>query len=159
LGTALGQRLGVHLLLPSSAGVDPCDELIQLSPSSCGGGFLVNGIGRMIGCGGRSRREVLIDRGASRSNGNANWGKKGLGRPDHASRPRWFSAWFDPVFLSADHLSILDLAPFICVILRSSSPRSSYRVSSHEVPVDTIFWKNRSKGIRRSSDEKQSTIG
>jgi hypothetical protein len=31
-----------------SAGVDPCDELIQLSPSSCGGGFLVNGVGRMV---------------------------------------------------------------------------------------------------------------
>jgi hypothetical protein len=30
-----------------SAGVDPCDELIQLSPSSCGG-FQVNGVGRMI---------------------------------------------------------------------------------------------------------------
>jgi hypothetical protein len=27
----------------NSAGVDPCDELIQLSPSSCGSGFLVNG--------------------------------------------------------------------------------------------------------------------
>jgi hypothetical protein len=26
-----------------SAGVDPCDELILLSPSSCGGDFLVNG--------------------------------------------------------------------------------------------------------------------
>jgi hypothetical protein len=31
-----------------SAGVDPCDELIQLSPSSCGGGVLVNGVSRMI---------------------------------------------------------------------------------------------------------------
>jgi hypothetical protein len=31
-----------------SAGVDPCDELIQHSPSSCGGGFLVNGVSRMI---------------------------------------------------------------------------------------------------------------
>jgi hypothetical protein len=32
------------------AGVDPCDKLIQLSPSSCGSSFLVNGVGRMIGC-------------------------------------------------------------------------------------------------------------
>jgi hypothetical protein len=39
-----------------------CDELIQLSPSSCGGGFLVNDVGRMIGCRGCRRRELLIDR-------------------------------------------------------------------------------------------------
>jgi hypothetical protein len=38
-----------------SAGVDPCDELIELSPSSCGGGFLVNGVGRMrTMCGSRT---------------------------------------------------------------------------------------------------------
>jgi hypothetical protein len=33
--------------LPSTS-IDPCDEIIQLSPSSCGGGFLVNSVGRMI---------------------------------------------------------------------------------------------------------------
>jgi hypothetical protein len=44
----------------------------QLSPSSCGGGFLVNGIGRMIGCSGRRRRELLIDGGATRSKGGPN---------------------------------------------------------------------------------------
>jgi hypothetical protein len=32
-----------------NTGVDPCDELIQLPPSSCGGDFLVNDVGRMIG--------------------------------------------------------------------------------------------------------------
>jgi hypothetical protein len=62
-----------------SAGVDPCDELIQLSPSSCGGGFLVNGVSSMIGCGGHRKRELLVDRGGARSTGTANRGKKGLG--------------------------------------------------------------------------------
>jgi hypothetical protein len=42
-----------------SAGVDPCDKLIQLSPSSCGDSFLVNDVGRMIGCGGHRRRELF----------------------------------------------------------------------------------------------------
>jgi hypothetical protein len=38
-----------YCFLPS-VGVDPCDELIQLSPSSCGGDFLVNRVGKMVGC-------------------------------------------------------------------------------------------------------------
>jgi hypothetical protein len=45
---------------------------VQLSPSSCGGGFLVNGVGRMIGCGDRQRRDLLIDRGGARSKGTSN---------------------------------------------------------------------------------------
>jgi hypothetical protein len=35
-----------------------------------------------------------------------------------------FLGRFGPVFLPTAHLDILDLAPLICVILRSSSPRS-----------------------------------
>jgi hypothetical protein len=104
-----------------SAGVDPCNELIQLSPSSCGSGFLVNSFCRMVGCSERRRRELLIDRGA-RSKGTANRGKKGIGRSDQAGRPNLFLARFGPVFLPAAHLHILHLAPFIWVILRSSSP-------------------------------------
>jgi hypothetical protein len=45
-----------------SAGVDPCDELIQLFPSSCGGGFLVNGVCRMIGSMWRRTDEEAINR-------------------------------------------------------------------------------------------------
>jgi hypothetical protein len=45
-----------------SAGVDPCDELIQLSPSSCGGGFLVNDVSRMIGSMWRRTEEEAINR-------------------------------------------------------------------------------------------------
>jgi hypothetical protein len=55
-----------------STGVDPCNELIQLSPSSYGGGFLVNGVGRMVGSGSRRRRKLLIDRGGARSKGTTN---------------------------------------------------------------------------------------
>jgi hypothetical protein len=55
-----------------SARVDPCDELFQLSPSSCSGSFLVNGVSRMVGYGGHQRRELLTDRGATRSKGGPN---------------------------------------------------------------------------------------
>jgi hypothetical protein len=111
LGTSLGQPLGVLLLFLPSACVDPCDELIQLSPSSCGGGFLVNGVGRMIGCGGHRRRELLIDWGATRSKGGPNRHKNGLGRSNQAGQPGPFLGRFGPVLLPAGHLGILDLAP------------------------------------------------
>jgi hypothetical protein len=107
-----------------SAGVDPCDKLIELSPSSCGGGFLVNGVSRMIGCGGHRMSDLLIDRGATRFKGGPNLQKNGLGRSDQASRPRPFLGRFRRVRLPAAHLDILHLSPFICVILRSSSQRS-----------------------------------
>jgi hypothetical protein len=96
----------------------------QLSPSSCGGGFLVNGVGRMIGCSSRRRRELLIDGGATRLKGGPNRHKNPLGRSDWAGRSMPFLGRFGPVFLPTAHLDILDLAPLICVILRSSSPRS-----------------------------------
>jgi hypothetical protein len=118
--------------LPSAC-IDPCDELIQLCPSSCGGGFLVNGVGRMIECGVHRRRELLKDRGATRSKGGSNRHRKSLGRSEQAGRPRPFLSQFGPVFLPAAHLHILDLAPLICVILRSSSPRSRQGVFSYEV--------------------------
>jgi hypothetical protein len=94
-----------------SVGIDPCDELIQLFPSSCGGGFLVNGIGRMIGCGGRRRRELLKDRGETRSKGGPNRHRKSLGRSERAGWPKPFLGRFGPVFLPATHLHILYLAP------------------------------------------------
>jgi hypothetical protein len=52
-----------------SAGVDPCDELIQLSPSSCGGGVLVNGVGRMICSMWRRTKEEAINRRTPRAKG------------------------------------------------------------------------------------------
>jgi hypothetical protein len=96
--------------------------LIQLSSSSCGGGFLVNGIGRMIGSSGHRRRELLKDRGATRSKGGSNRNKKPLGRSERAGRPRPFLGRFGSVFLPAAHLHFLDLALLICVIFWLSSP-------------------------------------
>jgi hypothetical protein len=81
------------------------------------------GTGRMIGCSSHQRQELLIDRGAPRSKGIMNQGKKGLGWSDEAGRPGAFMARFGPIFLLTAHLDILDLNPFICAILRSS-PRS-----------------------------------
>jgi hypothetical protein len=75
----------------------------------------------MVGCGGHRRRELFIDLGGARSKGTANQGKKVMGRSDQAGRPSLFLAQFRPVFLPASHLHILHLAPFIWVILRSSS--------------------------------------
>jgi hypothetical protein len=82
--TPLGSGLESSSCFLPSADVDPCDELIQLSPSSCDNGFLVNGVDRMIGCGGRRRRELLIDRGAIRSKVGPNRHKKPLGQSDQA---------------------------------------------------------------------------
>jgi hypothetical protein len=105
-----------------SAGVDPCDELIKLSPSSCGGSFLVNGAGRMIGCGGRRTRKLQIDQEGAMSKGGPNHHRKSLAWSEQAGRLRPFLGRFGPIFLPAANLGILDLAPLICVILRSSSP-------------------------------------
>jgi hypothetical protein len=46
---------------------------------------------------------------------------KPLGRSDQAGQPKPFLGQFGPVFLPMAHLHILHLAPFTCVILRSSS--------------------------------------
>jgi hypothetical protein len=81
-------------------------------------------VSRMIACGGRRRRKLLIGRGATRSKGRSNRHKNPLGRSDQADRPRPFLGWFGSIFLPAAHLHILHLAPFICVILRSSFLRS-----------------------------------
>jgi hypothetical protein len=55
-----------------SAGVDPCDELIPLSPSSCGDSFLVNGIGRMICSMWRRPEEEATNRRTPRAKGAPN---------------------------------------------------------------------------------------
>jgi hypothetical protein len=81
-----------------STGVDPCNELIQLSPSSYGGGFLVNGVGRMVGSGSRRRRKLLKNRGGAMSKGAANRGKKGLGRSDRPVSPACFQPGSGPSF-------------------------------------------------------------
>jgi hypothetical protein len=66
------------------AGVDPCDELIQLAPSSCGGGFLVNGVGRMIGSMWWRTAEEAIHRRTPRAKGAPNRARSGLGRSAQA---------------------------------------------------------------------------
>jgi hypothetical protein len=78
----------------------------------------------MIGCGGRWTRELQIDRDGARSKGGPNRARNPLGRSERAGRPRPFLGRFRPIFLPAAHLGILDFSPLICVILRSSSPRS-----------------------------------
>jgi hypothetical protein len=75
-----------------SAGVDPCDELIQLSPSSCGDGFLVNGIGRLICSMWRRTEEEAINRRTPRAKGAPNRVRSGLGQLAQAGRPRLDSA-------------------------------------------------------------------
>jgi hypothetical protein len=69
--------------LPST-GVDPCDELIQLSPSSCGNGFLVNGIGRMICSMWWRTEEEAINRRTPRAKEASNRARSGLGRSGQA---------------------------------------------------------------------------
>jgi hypothetical protein len=80
-----------------SVGVDPCDKLIQLSPSSCGGGFLVNGVGRMICSMWRRTEEEAINRRTPRAKGAPNRARSGLGQSAQAGQPRPISAWFGPV--------------------------------------------------------------
>jgi hypothetical protein len=75
-----------------SASVDPCDELIQLSPSSCGGGFLVNDVGRMICSMWRWTEEEAINRRTPRAKGAPNRAQSGLGRSAQAGWPRPVSA-------------------------------------------------------------------
>jgi hypothetical protein len=55
-------------------------DLIQLSPSSCGGGFLVNGVGRIIFLMWRRTEEETINRRTPRVKGAPNRARSGLGR-------------------------------------------------------------------------------
>jgi hypothetical protein len=130
LGTPLASSLESSSCFLPSVGVDPCDELIQLSPSSCSGGFLVNGIGSMVGSMWWPTEAEAIYRETPRSKGIANRARKPLGRSDWVGRPRPFLGQFGPIFVLAGHLGILDIAPLMCVILWSSSPRSRYGVFS-----------------------------
>jgi hypothetical protein len=79
-----------------SAGVDPCDELIQLSPSSCGGGFLVNGVGRIICLMWQPTAAEAINRRTPRAKGAPNRARNPLGRSEQAGRPRPFLHQFGP---------------------------------------------------------------
>jgi hypothetical protein len=77
--------------LPSTS-VDPCDELIQLSPSSCSGGFLVNGVGRMICLMWRWTEEKTINRRTHRAKGAPNRARSGLVQSTQAGQPKPGSA-------------------------------------------------------------------
>jgi hypothetical protein len=57
-------------------------------PHLAAAAFWWMGIGRMVGWGGRQRRELLIDRGTTRSKGGLNHHKNPLARSDQAGRPR-----------------------------------------------------------------------
>jgi hypothetical protein len=92
-----------------SAGIDPCDELIQLSPSSCGGGFLVNGVGIMIGSMWRRTEEEAISRRTPRAKGRRTG--PGVG---WASQPRPILAWFGPGFLPS---CFLHDSLFVCTCM------------------------------------------
>jgi hypothetical protein len=69
-----------------------------------------------------------INRQAPRSKEGANWARKCPGRPAWADRPRPFLARFGPVSLPDASQSIVDLLPYACGPLTSSSPR--FRQSS-----------------------------
>jgi hypothetical protein len=73
--------------------------LIQLSPSSCGGGFLVNGVSKMICSMWRPTAAEAINRRTPREKGVANRTKRPLGRSKQAGRPRPFLGQFGPVFV------------------------------------------------------------
>jgi hypothetical protein len=90
-----------------------------------------------------------------RAKGGPNRHKNGLGRSKRAYRPGPFPGWFGPILLPAAHLDILHLAPFICVILRSSSPRSSWGIFMHEV----LIFSSRSSGVLHSSTLVLATFG
>jgi hypothetical protein len=98
-------------VLPS-ASVDPCDELIQLSPSSCGGSFLVIGGGRMIGSTWRPTEVEAINRRTPRAKGAPNQARSGLGRSAQADRPRPVSAQFGPGF----SLVASRVIPYLCAL-------------------------------------------
>jgi hypothetical protein len=71
----------------------------KLSLSSCGGGFLVNDVGRMICSMWRRTEEEAINRRTPRAKGAPNRARSGQGRSAQAGRPRPISAQFGPRFL------------------------------------------------------------
>jgi hypothetical protein len=95
-----------------SASVDPCDELIQLAPSSCGGSFLVIGSGRMIGSMWRPTEAEAINRRTPRAKGVPNRARSGLRRSAQAGRPRPVSAQFGPGF----SLVASRVIPYLCAL-------------------------------------------
>jgi hypothetical protein len=90
-----------------SAGIDPCNKLIQLSPSSCGGGFLVIGGGRMIGSMWRpTERRQFIEKHLGQRGRRTG---PGVGWVD---RPRPILAQFGPGFSTVASCVI----PYLCVL-------------------------------------------
>jgi hypothetical protein len=92
-----------------SVSVDPCDELIQLSPSSCGGGFLVNDVGRMIGSMWRPTTVEAINRRTPRAKGGSNRARSGLGWSAQASQPR-------PVSVPVSSPVGSRMIPYLCAL-------------------------------------------
>jgi hypothetical protein len=87
--------------------------------------------------------------------GDPNRHKSGLGRSERADRPRPFLCRFGSILLPAAHLDIFHLAPFICVILRSSSSQLSWGIFMHELPM----FSSRSSGVLHSSTLVLATFG
>jgi hypothetical protein len=110
LGTPQASGLESSSFFLPSTDVDSYDELIQFSPSSCGGGFLVNGVGRMIGSMQRSMEVDAIYGETPRSKDVANRARNRLGRPTWADRPRPVSARFGLVLLPDASRSIVDFS-------------------------------------------------
>jgi hypothetical protein len=116
-------------LASPSASVDPYDELIQLPPSSCGSDFMVNVVSKMVGCGGHRRRELLIDRGATRSKGGPNRNKKPWAHPTRPAGPGPFWVGLGP---SSSQRLIFTFCtwPPSFVSFSGRHPRDQDRVSS-----------------------------
>jgi hypothetical protein len=90
------------------------------------------GVGRMIGCGGRHRRELLIDRGGARSKGTVNRGKKGLADPTRPVGPACFRPGSGPSF-SRDSSSYFALVALHLCHFEVVIPAIMIGVFSYEV--------------------------
>jgi hypothetical protein len=106
-----------------SVGVDPCDELIQLSPSSCDGGFLVIGVDGMIGSMWRWMEAEAINRRTPRAKGVPNRAQSGLGQSSQADRPRPVSSKFGLGFSPVASRVIPYMCPLACGPLTSFPSR------------------------------------
>jgi hypothetical protein len=76
----------------------------------------------------RPTEAEAINRQAPRAKGDANRARNRLGRPAWDDQPRPILARFGPVLLPDASRSIVDLLPYACGPLTSSSPR--FRQSS-----------------------------